>query len=1158
MLDGAARVDDLFARCQRLGMKSIAMTDHGNVYGAYEFWSTARKLGINPIIGMEGYLAPGSRHERTRATLGGAVLDDSNPGEMYTHMTLLAANNTGLHNLCAISSRAYTEGYYYKPRADRELLAEHAAGIIATTGCPSGEVARLLQRGRFEDACQAAADYRDIFEPGNFYVEVMDHGLEIERRTLPDLLRLAALLDLPIVATNDSHYVEPGDAGAHAALLCVQTGKTMDDPKRFQFGGTGYYLKSAEEMRKLWDGEVPGACDNTLRIAERVHVEFDTSRDLMPRFPVPAGETEASWLIKEVDRGLARRWPGGLPGGHRARADYELSLIVPRGYGGYFLITADMVSWAKAQGIRVGPGRGSAVGSLVAYALGITAVDPIRHKLLFERMLNPERPSLPDIDLDFDDRRRGEVIEYLGKRYGRDRVAQIVTYSQILTRSAIKDTAKVLYGPRGFAMADRIIDAMPPPVIAKDITLTEMFNPESKRWPEAARVRMLYVADPEVQRILDTAKGLENLKRQWGVHASGVILCGPPLIEAGVPIQWRPKDGALITQFDMRVCEELGLLKLDILGLRNLTVIADTLAALTRDGQVAPDLDTLPLDDAETYRLLARGDTLGVFQLDSGPLRDLLKRMEPDRFEDIVAVLALYRPGPMAANAHNDYADRKTGRQAVKPIHPELAEPLAEILGDTWGLIVYQEQVMALAQRVAGYTLGGADLLRKAMGKKIRAVLDKEEVVFADGMRKNGYSDDAIKTLWDILIPFCQYAFGRAHSAAYGMLAYWTAYLKAHHPTEYMAALLTSTADNKDRLAIYLHECRKMGIRVLPPDAHRSEHGFTAVSGDILFGLDAIRNVGAPVVSSIITARAGKAAPRNLTEFLRETSVEALSARVIASLIEAGALDFLGHNRAGMFAAHKDAVVSARARKKKEATGQLDLFGELIETGADPFEIAVPTTVWDTGYQLKREREMIGLYVSGHPLDGAERALARQSDTQIVSILDGTVAGDVTVILGGVLTEVTRKASRATGAEWATARLEDRTGEIELLVFAKSYATIGRGNITLDDIVLIKGRVSRKDDRVTVIVNGLVRPDLTELSGESDARPSTTVTVPAGVCTPERLARIRLVLASHPGEHAVRLVVTGRAHRHELTLTDQFVTPGRALSTELAPLLTAG
>ncbi len=830
MLDGAARLDDLFARTAELGMGAIAMTDHGNVFGAFDFYSKAQAAGVKPIIGMEAYFTPNTpRHERKRVRWNDGGNDDVSGSGAYTHMTLLAESTTGMHNLFRLSSRASMEGFFYQPRADRELLADHASGLIGTTGCPSGEVQVWLRIGDYAKARQAAADFQDILGKDNYFLELMDHGLSIETRVRDGLLRLAKDLAIPMIATNDSHYVRREDAPAQEHLLCVSSGSTMADPKRFKFDGDGYYIKSAAEMRELWADRngLPEACDNTLLIAERCEVEFtEGNGTYMPQFPCPPGEDENSWFVKEVERGLQARYPGGIPDDVRRQADFETGVICQMGFTGYFLVVADFINWAKDNGIRVGPGRGSGAGSICAYALRITDLDPLRHGLIFERFLNPDRVSMPDFDIDFDERRRGEVIRYVSDKYGDDRVSMIVTYGTIKAKQAVKDASRILGYP--FAMGDRITKAMPPSVMGKDVPLKEIFNPSHDRFGEGGEFRGLYDSDQDVKQVVDTAKGIEGLKRQWGVHAAGVIMSSEPLIDV-IPLMRRPQDGAIITQFDYPTCERLGLIKMDFLGLRNLTVLDDALVNIERNRGETVVLEDLTLDDPETYQLLARGDTLGVFQLDGGPMRALLRSMRPDCFEDISAVGALYRPGPMGADSHNKYARRKTGREPVEPIHPELAEPLADILGETYGLIVYQEQVMAIAQKLAGYSLGQADLLRRAMGKKKKSELDKQFEAFSAGMAERGYSRHAVKTLWDILLPFSDYAFNKAHSAAYGLVSYWTAYLKANYPAEYMAALLTSVKDDKDKSAIYLNECRRMKIQVLPPDVNESEATFTPV-----------------------------------------------------------------------------------------------------------------------------------------------------------------------------------------------------------------------------------------------------------------------------------------------------------------------------------------
>ncbi|MDP9417354.1 MAG: DNA polymerase III subunit alpha [Actinomycetota bacterium] len=1150
MLDGAARVKDLFAEAARLKMPAVAMTDHGNTFGAYDFWRAGRDAGVKPIIGTEAYLTPGhtSRFDKTKVRWGSGGEDDVSGGGSYTHMTLLAETTEGMHNLFRLSSLASLEGYYYKPRMDRELLQTYGAGLIATTGCPSGEVQTLLRLGKYDAARASAAEFRDIFGRDNFFCELMDHGIPIERRVKDDLLRLARDLGLPLLATNDLHYTYPDDATAHEVLLCVQSGSTLADPNRFRFDAQDFYLKSPEEMRTLW-GELPEACDNTLLVAERCDVSFTEGANLMPRFPVPEGEDETSWFVKEVERGLHRRYPAGIPGEVRKQADYEVGVVLQMGFPGYFLVVADFINWAKSQGIRVGPGRGSAAGALVAYAMGITDLDPLQHGLLFERFLNPERVSMPDIDVDFDERRRGDVIRYVTEKYGEERVAQIVTYGTIKAKQAIKDSARVLGYP--FATGDRITKAMPPAVMGKDIPLGGIFDPGYKRYSEAGEFRSLYESDPDVRRVVDTARGLENLKRQWGVHAAGVIMSSEPLIDH-VPIMRREQDGAIITQFDYPTCETLGLLKMDFLGLRNLTVIDDALRNIEANRGERIVLESLSLDDKPTYELLSRGETLGVFQLDGGPMRSLLRAMRPDNFEDISAVLALYRPGPMGANAHNDYADRKNGRKPVVPIHPELAEPLADILGDTYGLIVYQEQVMAIAQQLAGYSLGQADLLRRAMGKKKKEILDKEFVPFSGGMRERGYSDGAITTLWDILVPFSDYAFNKAHTAGYGLVSYWTAYLKANYPAEYMAALLTSVKDDKDKSALYLNECRRMGIKVLPPDVNESDADYTPRGTDIRFGLSAIRNVGDNVVASIAATRRAKGRFADFPDFLAKVEPVVCNKKTIESLIKAGAFDSLGHARRGLLAVHADAVDACMETKRAEAIGQFDLFGGGDDDGPAGlgFELVVPIGEWDKTVLLAYEREMLGLYVSDHPLFGVEHVLSSATDCSVALLTGQDDRPDGTVVtVGGLITGLQRKVTKQ-GNPWAIATLEDLEGAIDVMFFPATYQLVGTA-LAEDAIVLVRGRLDRREDAPKIIAMELTLPDLTE-----GPRGPVVISLPTGRCAPPLVERLKDVLGTHPGVTEVHLQLQSKGRTTLLRLDDGLrVTPSPALMGDLKALL---
>jgi len=1153
MLDGAARLGPLFNRTAQMEMPALAMTDHGNVFGAHDFYKHARAAGIKPIIGLEAYVTPGtSRFHKKGVRWSEGGDDDVSGSGAYTHMTLLSETTEGMHNLFRLSSRSSLEGFYYKPRADRELLNEYARGLIATTGCPSGEVQTWLRIGNYQQALASAAEFRDIFGAGNFLVELMDHGLAIENRVRSGLLRIAKDLDLPLVATNDLHYVEPADAPSHEALLCVQSGKTLDDPKRFKLDGGGYYLKSPREMRELWEGkyDLKQACDNTLLIAERCDVEFDESASYMPRFPVPDGETEQTWFVKEVRRGMSARFPGGIPENCQLQADFEIGVITGMNFPGYFLVVADFVNWAKENGIRVGPGRGSGAGSMVAYAMRITDLNPLQHGLIFERFLNPERVSMPDFDVDFDERRRGDVIRYVTDKYGNDRVAQIVTYGTIKAKQAVKDSARVLGMP--FSVGDRITKVMPPPVMGKDVPLSKIFEPSDPRYSEGAEFRALAESDADVAKVIAMAKGLEGLKRQWGVHAAGVIMSSEPLQDL-IPIMKRELDGAIITQFDYPTCETLGLIKMDFLGLRNLTILDDALANIKVNRRETVVLEDLALDDVRTYELLARGDTLGVFQLDGGPMRALLRSLKPDNFEDISAVLALYRPGPMGANAHNDYADIKNNRKPTKPIHLELEGPLADILGDTHGLIVYQEQVMAIAQKLAGYTLGQADLLRRAMSKKKKSELDKQFESFSAGMTAHGYSGPAIKALWDILLPFSDYAFNKSHTAAYGLLSYWTGFLKANYPSEYMAALLTSVGDDKDKSAIYLAECRNMGITVLPPDVNASEKNFAPVGTDIRFGLSAVRNVGAGAVASLIATRKAKGDFADFSDFLAKVEAVVCNKKVVESLIKAGAFDSLKHPRKGLLMAHAEGIDLYMNVKKAEAAGQFDLFGEMsAEDVGGALTVNVPDTEWDSKLLLAFEREMLGLYVSGHPLAEVEHVLAAQSDASIPDILDGTIPDRAMVTVGGILTGLQRRLTKK-GDPWASATLEDLAGGVEVAFFPKVYADFAL-TLSEDAVVLVKARVSRSDERLSLHAQSVVLPDLSRPTNKGPMQ----VTMTATRCTPPVVDRLRDVLQSHPGTTAVHLRLMNGTRATTLRLDDGLrVTPTSALMGDLKALLGA-
>ncbi len=1148
MLDGAARVEELVKEVARQEMPAIAITDHGNVFGAFEFNKQARKAGVKPIIGIEAYVAPESRFDKKRVKWADGGEDDVSGGGAYTHMTLLAENNVGLSNLFKLSSLASLEGFYYKPRMDRELLAQYATGIIATTGCPGGEIQTRLRMGAYKEAMTAASELRDIFGRENFFLEIMDHGIDVEKRVKADLLKLGKELGLPLLATNDLHYTKNEDSVAHEALLCVQSGSTMADPKRFKFDNDQFYLKSAAEMRELFQ-DFPDSCDNTLLIAERCNVTLREGENLLPQFEVPAGESEDSWLTKLSNLGLADRMNGEVTPAYQERLDYELSVMIKMGFPGYFLVVSDLCAHAREVGIRVGPGRGSAAGSLVSYSLGITALDPIKHGLLFERFLNPERISMPDIDLDFDERRRSEMIAYATNKYGEDRVAQIITYSNIKSKQALKDATRVLGYP--YAIGDKITKALPPTIMGKDITLSGIFDPKNDRYGEAGEFRTVYETDSDAKRIVDTARGLEGLKRQWGVHAAGVILSKEPLLEV-IPIHRREADGAIITQFDMGACEATGLLKMDFLGLRNLSVLDDCLINIKRNKGADVDLSLLTLDDPKTFELLGKGETLGVFQLDGGPMRALLRQMAPDSFEDISAVIALYRPGPMGVNAHTDYADRKNRRKPVEPIHEELSEPLAEILGDTYGLIVYQEQVMAIAQKVAGFSLGRADLLRKAMGKKNKEILDKEYVNFEAGMVAGGFGKNAIKKLWDTLIPFSDYAFNRAHSAGYGLVSYWTAYLKANFPTEYMAALLTSVRDDKDKSALYLNECRRMGIKVLPPDVNESASDYTPLGADIRFGLTAIRNVGENVVASIVSNRASKGRYLSFGDFLAKVDQQVCNKKTIESLIKAGAFDSLDATRRGLMMVYLEAIDSVSEAKRAEAIGQFDLFGSsdgAASTSVSDVELDIPKDEWDKNLLLSYEREMLGLYVSDHPLLGIEHVLRAAVDMPLSQIAEDSVGHEQIVTIGGLITQIQRKVSKQ-GNSWAIVSIEDLEGAVDVLFFAATYQTHAM-NLMEDRVIVVRGRIDKREEAPRITALDMTIPDVT-----GAPTGPLVITIDAIRVTAPLVDRMKEILRSHPGPREVHLKLDDGSKGLVMKIDDDLrVTASPSLSADLKSVL---
>lgn len=1141
LLDGASKIPDLAKRAAELKMSAVAITDHGNMHGAYEMYTNCVKQGVKPIIGIEAYVTPETaRSDKSRVHWGTEAQrrDDVSGGGLITHLTLWAENDKGLVNLLKSSSRANLEGRVQRyPRMDKELLSEYSEGVICGSGCPSGIVQTRLALGQFDEALRAAGELQDMFGKDNFFIELMDHNLQIERRNVPGLLEIAKKLNAPLLATNDSHYVLAEDAGAQDAMLCINSGSRLDDPDRFKFDGSGYYLKTAEDMRALFK-DFPEACDNTLAIAERCNVMFDDGEDgaFMPKFPCPDGWDETSLFLKKVEEGLERRYNGNPPMHVLQQADYECGVICQMQFCGYFLVVADYIQWAKDHGIMVGPGRGSAAGSMVAYAMGITELDPLEHGLIFERFLNPERVSLPDIDVDFDPEGRMRVIEYCGEKYGNDKVAQCVIYGTIKTKQALKDSARIM--GYEYSVGESVTKALPPSKNGKDASLDEIFDPTSKRFAEAREFRELVESNPDAKRITEEAKGIEGLIRQTGVHACATIMGSEPITNTS-PLLERT-DGTVTTTFEYHTCETLGLVKMDFLGLSNLTVIHDTLKNIEANGKESIDHTKIPLDDKETYQLLARGDTLGVFQLDSDGMRALLKSLKPDNFNDISALIALYRPGPMDMDSHNNYAKRKNGLQKIEPIHPELEEPLKQVLDETYGLIVYQEQVQSAARILAGYSLGKADVLRRAMGKKKPEVLAKEKIPFFAGMKEHGYSEEAAQAVWDVLVPFSGYAFNKAHSAAYGLISYWTAYLKTHYPVEFMAALLQGTKDNKDKTALYLSEARRMGIQVLSPDVNESVYEYSAVGDVVRFGLGAIRNVGDKAVADIIAERQNHGKFVNFMDFIRRVPLSALNRRLVESLIKAGAFDSIDPNRRALFTVHEAAIESVVSLKRKQAEGQFDLFADIDDGGAEAMgdaQVSVPDIEeWDKKTKLNFEREMLGLYVSDHPLSGMQSVLASLREMSIAHLIDRakTMGEGQQVMLAGLVTSVDRRVSKK-GNPWAIVTIEDMESSMQCMFFGKVYEAAA-ANLAIDTIVQIRGQVELRDETVSLRATEMQVPTLESV----DERP-LIVTLPPMALNRSRMEEFSSILAAHPGYCEVQLaVMNDKGGVQMMTFGDRF------------------
>ena len=1159
MLDGAARVTEAVAYAAQDGQPAVGITDHGNMYGVLDFYKACRKLDVKPIIGFEAYMAHDSRLERPsrRGRVDDTGGDAEGGKKLYYHLTLLAENNTGYRNLIQLSSRAFMEGYYYKPRLDWELLAEHSEGVIATTGCLGGHVLQSLMNEGYDAALAKAARLQDIFGRDNLFVEIQDHGIPAQHQTNPDLLRIAKAIGAPLLATNDSHYVHRHDAVAHDALLCVQTGSLMSDTNRFKFHGDEHYLKTAEEMRHLFR-EVEVACDNTLWIAERANVEIAFGDALLPNFPLPEGfEDDSDYLRHLTFEGARLRWGDPLPDEVVERLAYELQVIGDMGFSSYFLIVWDLIRHARDAGIRVGPGRGSAAGCAVAYTLRITDLDPIKYDLLFERFLNPSRVSMPDIDMDFDSRYRDEMIRYAAERYGRDHVAQIVTFSQIKARAAVRDAARVLGYP--YIIGDKVAKAMPPLIMGRDTPLAACLELQPKYedgYKMASELREMYQADPDVKAVIDVAKGLEGLRRQDGIHAAAVVITKDPLTEY-LPIQRKPESGQpiemapVVTQYEMHGVEELGLLKMDFLGLRNLDVISDTLELIRRSRDIDVDIDNVALDDAPTYELLARGDTIGVFQLESGPMRALIRSLAPTEFEDVAALVALYRPGPMGVNMHNDYADFKNARKPITYFHPDAKE----VLEDTYGLMIYQESVMRVAQKFAGYSLAEADNLRKACGKKIREMMAKERAGFVEGVERTGYGASLGTELFDIIEKFADYAFNKSHSYGYGFIAYQTAFLKANYPAEYLSALLTSVKTSLEKAAIYLAECRVMGIEVTVPDVNRSLSDFSPDSSidpatgretlQISFGLSAVRNVGEGLVELIVAERDENGPFGDFYDFCERVHTNVLNKRTVESLIKAGGFDSMGHPRQGLLTVFEQIVDSTVARRRERDMGVMSLFGDVEDAGTGFDErVPIPALEFEKKQRLAFEKEMLGLYVSDHPLMGAERSLAKRTDCSLVDLVeleDGAMRS-----IGGVVTNLQRKWTRK-GDLMAVFVLEDLQSSVEVMVFPKSMAEHGH-KLVDDAVVIVSGRVDKRDDLPKFMAR-----DVELFEPMADGTPPLRLAVSVAQLSDETIDRLKSLFSEFPGESEIFLHV---GDRHVVRLPDQYsVDIGGGLVGELRVLL---
>ena len=1144
MLDGAARVEEMILAAKADGQGAIGITDHGNLYGVIDFYESCRTHDVIPIIGLEAYMAANSRFDRPprRGKIDDTGGDTEGGQKLYHHLTLLATNNDGYRNLRELSSRAFLEGYYYKPRLDWELLQEHAAGLVATSGCLGGVVLQALLQDDYVKALELAGRLQTIFGADNFFIEMQDHGLAEQGRTNPQLLRIARDLGAPLLATNDLHYVRHGDAAMHDALLCIGTGSLVADPQRFRFSSDQHYLKSAAEMRYLFR-EIPEACDNTLAIAERVDLTIEFDNNALPEFPIPTdlvGATHkegADRLLTHLTMvGARERYGDSLSEEVRQRLEYELRVVADMGFSDYFLVVWDLIRHAREKGIRVGPGRGSAAGCCIAYCLKIVDLDPIRYGLIFERFLNPGRKQMPDIDMDFDERYRGDMIRYAAERYGSDHVAQIVTFSTIKARAAVRDAARVLgYPPQ---LGDQIAKAMPPLVMGQDLPLQACFEPVpgyEGRYTEAADLRTLYETNADVTHVIDVAKGFVDKRRQDGIHAAAVVITRGPVLDY-VPVQRKSspnsaaEDAPIVTQYEATAIEKLGLLKMDFLGLRNLAIIERSLDHIRRTHDIDIDIDHVPLDDPKVFAMLQLGNSIGIFQLEGDKMRQLMRRLAPTSFDDIAALNALYRPGPLSENVHNDYADRKNQRQEVRYDHPVLSEILAE----TYGLMIYQEDIMRVATKIAGFSMTEADDLRKACSKKIREMIQAQRAKFVDGSEREGYGRELGETIFNKIEPFADYAFNKSHAYGYALLGYQNAWLKANYPVEYMSALLTSFRDDKDKASLYLNEARQMNITVGVPDVNESVGDYApslSAPRTILFGMAAVRNVGEALVDKIVAEREARGPFASIYDFVRRVDPSVLNRRTMESLIKAGAFDSFNVPRLGLLLKVDELIEVTLSRRKDVALGISTLFASLEANGANDWEgteVSLSPVEFDQSVKLDFEREMLGTYISDHPLYAVEHALATKTDGTLVSLreqAEDLAKANRPFKIGGIFSEVQLRTTKD-GRAYARTVVEDLGGSVEVNFSSKVFDKCS-GYLAKDNIVVVKVRVDVRDDepRFGAIDVEVLRVDRGDAELRLSFRPEDFTT--------SGIAKLKEILQRYPGPSPVILEtgLEGKAFR---------------------------